>query len=392
MFESLPPREEDSILRLMKLFADDPRVGKIDLGVGVYHDAQGRTPIFAAVKEAESLLVRTQESKGYTGLTGAPEFHAAMAGLVLGTTEQPIAACATPGGTGAVRQALELIKLAAGPARRVWLPNPSWINHASIIDTLGIPRATYRYFDAATGGIDRAGLRADLAEARPGDVVLLHGCCHNPTGADLTPQDWADLTALLAERQLTPLIDLAYQGFGNGLEADAAGLRAMVAALPEALVTVSGSKNFGLYRERVGCILAPCKNAAHLATTQAALAWLNRQAYAFPPDHGARVVTTILTTPELRASWEAELEGMRLRIAANRTALAGELRRLTGSDRFAALQDQKGMFSCLGLSTDQVTKLREDHGVYMVEDSRINLAGLTDATIPVAAEAIAAEL
>lgn len=394
MLESIPPREEDKILRLMKLFADDPRVGKIDLGVGVYHDADGRTPIFSAVKQAEQRLIETQESKGYVGLAGDPAFHRAMAGLVLGDLAEtmPFAACGTPGGTGAVRQGFELMKLAGNPQRRIWLPDPSWINHGSILDTLGIPRADYRYYDAETGGVDAEGMLADLAKAAPGDVVLLHGCCHNPTGADLKAQDWAALTKLLAERGLTPFVDLAYQGFGDGVEADVSGLRTMVAALPETIITVSASKNFGLYRERVGCVLAPCADPKARDMTHAALAWLNRQNYAFPPDHGARVVTTILTDTGLRADWQDELDGMRARMKENRTALAGELRRLTGSDRFGFLQSHKGMFTVLGLSTEQVLTLRKEHGLYMVEDSRINLAGLTDATIPPAAEAIAAVL
>ena len=394
MLEAIPPREEDKILRLMKLFAEDPRVGKIDLGVGVYHDAEGRTPVFGAVKTAEKRLVAEQESKGYVGLAGDPAFHRAIAGLVLGELAEtlPYAACATPGGTGAVRQGFELMRLAGDPERRIWLPDPSWINHGSILDTLGIPRADYRYYDAETGSVDAEGMLADLAGAARGDVVLIHGCCHNPTGADLRPQDWAALTRLCAERGLTPFIDLAYQGFGDGVEADVSGLRDMVAALPESLITVSASKNFGLYRERVGCVLAPCQNAKARDLTHAALAWLNRQNYAFPPDHGARVVTTILTDPALRAEWQEELDGMRARIKANRTALAAELRRLTGSDRFGFLQSHKGMFTVLGLTREQVTTLREEHGLYMVEDSRINLAGLTDATVPLAAEAIAAVL
>ncbi|MFY0635504.1 MAG: aspartate/tyrosine/aromatic aminotransferase [Vannielia sp.] len=394
MLEAIPPREEDKILRLMKLFAEDPRMGKIDLGVGVYHDAEGRTPIFGAVKAAEQRLVEGQESKGYVGLAGDPAFHRAIAGLVLGEMAEttPYAACGTPGGTGAVRQGFELMKLAGNPQRRIWLPDPSWINHASILDTLGIPRIDYRYYDSETGGIDVAGMLEDLSRAAPGDVVLLHGCCHNPTGADLRAQDWAALTKLLAERGLTPFVDLAYQGFGDGLEADVDGLRSMVAALPESIITVSASKNFGLYRERVGCVLAPCADPKARDLTHAALAWLNRQNYAFPPDHGARVVTEILTDPGLRQDWQGELDGMRERMKANRTALAGELRRLTGSDRFGFLQGHKGMFTVLGLSPSQVMALRKEHGLYMVEDSRINLAGLTDATIPPAAEAIAAVL
>lgn len=394
MLEAIPPREEDKILRLMKLFAEDPRLGKIDLGVGVYHDAEGRTPVFQAVKDAELRIHATQESKGYVGLAGDPAFHAALAGLVLGdlAARLPYAACGTPGGTGAVRQGFELIRLAGDPGRRVWLPDPSWVNHASILDTLAIPRATYRYYDAESGGLDRDGMHEDLATAAPGDVVLLHGCCHNPTGADLAARDWEALTALCSERRLTPFIDLAYQGFGAGLEADAAGLRAMVAALPEAIITVSASKNFGLYRERAGCVLAPCTDPKARDLTHAALAWLNRQSYAFPPDHGARIVTTILSDAALRETWQDELDGMRARMKANRTALAGELRRLTGSDRFGFLQAHNGMFTLLGLSPEQVRALRIEHGLYMVEDSRINLAGLTDATIPPAAEAIAAVL
>lgn len=391
MFDRISQPEPDKILRLMALFAADDRPEKIDLGVGVYRTAEGVTPIFRAVKAAEERIWKDQESKGYVSLAGDPAFHAALADLVLGEAvgSDRIAAIATPGGTGAVRQCFELIKRTA-PDATVWLPEPSWPNHASILDTMEMPRRDFRYYDPETGGVDRAGMLEDLETVAPGDVVLLHGCCHNPTGADLTLQEWSEVTDILARRSALPMLDVAYLGFGAGLAEDAAGLRATAAALPEMLLAISGSKNFGLYRERVGCVLAVSEGGTARSALQETLAWLNRQAYAFPPDHGARIVTTILGDEALRSDWEAELDDMRVRVQRNREALAQALRRETGSDRFGYLAAQQGMFSLLGASPDEVERLREEHALYMVGDSRINLAGLAEDKIDTVAKAIAA--
>lgn len=393
MLGQLPERAPDKILHIMRLFAEDTRPGKIDLGVGVFRDAAGRTPVMAAVKTAEARLLERQQTKGYVALAGDPEFHAAMRGLVLGAAvaADRVAALATPGGTGAVRQCFEAARL-ANPDVRVLLPEPSWPNHASILDTMGIAWASYRYYDAATGGLDRAGMLEDLARTGAGDLVLLHGCCHNPTGADPQPADWAEIAMVLGQTGAVPMVDMAYQGFGDGLEADAAGPRLLAETLPEMLLAVSGSKNFGLYRERVGMALAVCATPAEATRAQALLAWLNRQAYAFPPDHGARLVTDILTDPDLRTSWTTELSAMRELMNGNRRALAQALQAESGSDRFGFIAGQRGMFSLIGADPAQVAAMRDEDALYMIGDGRINLAGLTPETIPRAARIIARHL
>ena len=387
----LPQQPEDQILRLMQLFAEDPRQAKIDLGVGVYRNAQGQTPVMRAVKAAEKRLWEGQQTKSYTALTGDAEFHAAMSGLVLGDgiDRTRIAAAASVGGTGALHTGLELIR-AADPQARIWLPDPTWPNHAPIADHVGLARHSYRYFDAATGAADPAAMLGDLSATGPGDVVLLHGCCHNPTGADLALPDWQALAELLSRTGATPLIDLAYLGFGDGIEADAAGTRLLAAALPETLIAASCSKNFGLYRERAGILLTVTPDAASRARVQQNLAALNRVNFSFPPDHGARLVSMILADPALRADWQHELDEMREGIAALRRQLAAALRERSGSDRFGFLAENRGMFSRLGASPAQVEVLRRDHGIYMVGDSRMNLAGLTPQDVPRLAEAILA--
>ncbi|MBN2906775.1 MAG: aspartate/tyrosine/aromatic aminotransferase [Rhodobacteraceae bacterium] len=391
MLSRLSPQVPDKIIALMQAYAADPRGDKIDLGVGVYRNADGHTPVMAAVKTAEHRIWQDQTTKTYTGLEGDRAFLDAMAGLVLGQAarDDRRAAIATPGGTGAVRMALDLVRL-ANPAAQVFVPDPSWPNHAAIIGFLGLARVDYRYYDTVARGVDVAGMLADLGRAGPGDVVLLHGCCHNPTGADLTPADWAEVTAVIAKTGALPMIDIAYQGLGQGVEADAAGLRGLVETLPEALIAASCSKNFGLYRERVGVLMAVTPDAATRDVTQGNLSNLNRQTYAFPPDHGARVVTQILADPDLRAAWQDELDGMRQRVQALRAGLADTLRSRSGSDRFAHIAAQQGMFSLLGASPAQVEQMRAEHGVYMIGDSRINLAGLSEGNIPRVAEAILA--
>ena len=388
MLEALTPQPQDKILQLIAMFRDDPRDTKIDLGVGVYKDASGLTPVMRAVKAAEKALWESQTTKTYTGLAGEPGFNAAMVEMILGPGfADRAASVATPGGTGAIRQALELIRLAA-PRATVWLSNPTWPNHPSIIKYLGMTMAEYRYFDAETRGVDFAGLLEDLGRVAAGDVVLLHGCCHNPTGANLTTDQWAAVADLLATRGAIPFIDLAYQGFGDGLEADAAATRMIAARFPEVLIAASCSKNFGIYRERTGVLIA-LTDPARRATVQGNLNFLNRQNFSFPPDHGARVVTMILEDAALRADWQAELEEVRQNMLTLRKTLAEELRKATNSDRFDFVAHHRGMFSRLGLSEAQVNRLRETHGIYMVGDSRINIAGLNSRTVPILAAAIA---
>lgn len=392
MFGALKPQPADKILQLMGQFRADPRGDKIDLGVGVYKDASGHTPIMRAVKAAERLLWEKETTKTYTGLAGDPAFNAAMAELVLGGSvpANRISAVATPGGTGAVRQAFELVKMAK-PEATVWVSDPTWPNHLSILKHLGMPVRLYRYFDAATRGVDFKGMMADLAAAKADDLVLLHGCCHNPTGANLTLPEWQEVAAALERTGAVPMIDIAYQGFGDGLDEDAAGVRLVSAQRPEVLIAASCSKNFGIYRERTGALIA-LSDPSQQEVTQGNLAYLNRQNYSFPPDHGARLVTMILTDPALRKEWEAELEEVRRGMLKLREELAGALRKATNSDRFDFVAAHRGMFSRLGLSEAQVARLRDEAGIYMVGDSRINIAGLNDRTVPVLAAAIASVL
>jgi aspartate aminotransferase len=391
MLEHLKDHPADKILELMQLFREDPREAKIDLGVGVYKDAEGRTPVMRAVKAAEKELWETETTKSYVGLVGDPAFNTAMRELILGGAAgaERLSSAATPGGTGAVRQAFELARL-ANPGCRIFVSDPTWPNHLTIIKYLGIPMVSYRYFDNDTRAVDFDGMIADLKGAKAGDVVLLHGCCHNPTGANLTPEQWSEVASVLAETGAMPMIDIAYQGFGDGLDADAYGTRLLAEQLPEMLIAASCSKNFGVYRERTGILIGVSADAKTAKTTQGNLAFLNRQNYSFPPDHGARLVTMVLGDRALRADWEAELEQVRTGMLQLRKSLAEELRRRTNSDRFDFVAEHRGMFSRLGATPEQVLAMRESHGIYMVGDSRINIAGLNAQTVPVLAEAMVA--
>jgi len=391
MLTNLQTQPADKILQLMQLYRADPRPVKIDLGVGVYKDATGHTPIMRAVKAAERKLWDEEDSKSYVALAGDPGYLDAMRGLILGDAVEAghVAGVATPGGTGAIRQGFELVQMAS-PEARVFVSDPTWPNHLSILKHLDMPTVTYRYFDNETGGVNFEGMLEDIKAARPGDIILLHGCCHNPTGANLNLTQWQAVVDSLAESGATPMIDIAYQGFGDGLEADAAGTRLVAKSCPEVLIAASCSKNFGIYRERAGILMAVMQDAELKPTVQGNLAHLNRQNYSFPPDHGARLVTMVLTDETLRADWMAELEEVRTGMLSLREQLAQELQQLTGSDRFGFIAQHRGMFSRLGLSTTVVDKLREDNGIYMVGDSRINVAGLNAETVPLLAKAIVA--
>ena len=389
MLTHLSPQPEDKILALSAQFKADPRPHKIDLGVGVYKDARGQTPIMRAVKAAEQKLWQEQDTKSYVALAGDPAFADAMIGLVLGqcTGSDRIAAVATPGGTGAVRQGLELVQL-AGTGARVWVSDPTWPNHLTILKHLDLPMQPYRYFDATTRAVDFDGMVADLAEVNAGDVVLLHGCCHNPTGANLNAAQEDEVITLLNAKGAVAFVDIAYQGFGDGLEKDARFTRKIATRLPQVLIAASCSKNFGIYRERTGILMALSEGGAETKTVQGSLAFLNRQNYSFPPDHGARLVTMILGDATLRRDWEAELEAMRVDMLNLRKHLADSLRDATGSDRFGFLAQHRGMFSRLGTTSEMVAKLREGYGIYMARDSRMNIAGMTAATVPILAQAI----
>ena len=389
MFETLQPQPADTILKLMAQYREDPRDTKIDLGVGVYKDATGLTPVMRAVKAAEHTLWEQQDSKSYVGLAGDPAFGDAMVKLVLGDSvaRENVAAAATPGGTGAIRQAFELIQMAR-PEARVFVSNPTWPNHISMLKYLGMEMVSYSYFDDETCGVDFDGMMADLKTVKAGDVVLLHGCCHNPTGANLNPSQWDEVIALLKSTGATPMVDIAYQGFGEGLEQDAMATRKVAAAMPETIIATSCSKNFGIYRERTGMLMVVSHDTSAKGLNQATLAYLNRQNFSFPPDHGARIVTMILNDDALRTDWMAEVEGIRTSLLDLRSQLASELQRLSGSDRFGFLAEHRGMFSRLGATPEQVEKLRVDAGIYMVGDSRMNIAGLNAKTIPILAKAI----
>jgi len=389
MFETLKAQPADKILALMQMFKEDPRADKIDLGVGVYKDATGLTPVMHAIKDAEKLLWEQETTKTYVALAGDPAFSDAMINLVLSdaVSRSHVAAVATPGGTGAVRQAFELVKM-ANPDVRVFVSDPTWPNHLSILKHLDIPVVSYRYFDAETRGVDFDGMMTDLAGAKAGDVILLHGCCHNPTGANLNITQWGEVIALLQSSGATPMIDIAYQGFGDGLDEDAEATRLVASSVPETIIAASCSKNFGIYRERTGLLMVVSQDAGAHTMNQGTLAYLNRQNFSFPPDHGARLVTMVLNDPKLHADWVQELEDVRLSMLGLRQSLADELQRLSGSDRFGFLAQHRGMFSRLGTSPDKVELLRERHGIYMVGDSRLNIAGLNAKTIPILAAAI----
>ena len=389
MFNSLQQQPADKILALMQVYKEDPRENKIDLGVGVYKDASGQTPIMQSIKQAEHMLWETQDTKSYVGLTGTPEFSQTMIDLVLGDKfdKNLTASAATPGGTGAVRQAFELGKM-ANPNLRVFVSDPTWPNHLSILKYLGIPVESYRYFDAKRRAVDFSSMMTDLENAKEGDLILLHGCCHNPTGANLKAPEWDAVIELLLKSGATPMIDIAYQGFGDGLEEDASGVRKLVNSVPETIIAASCSKNFGIYRERTGLLIVVSHDKDARDLNQSTLAFLNRQNFSFPPDHGARLVTMVLSDEELKRSWMEELEAVRTSMLSLRTQLATELEKLSGSNRFGFLADHRGMFSRLGASPVQVNELRENHAVYMVGDSRLNIAGLNSKTVPVLAKAI----
>ena len=368
----LSPQPPDALLALIGAFRRDDRAGKIDVGVGVYRTEEGLTPVLRAVKAAEYRLLSGQTTKAYLGPEGDIEFFELLKPVLLGVRDlgDRLSGLQTPGGTGALRLAAELIRI-ANPDARILVGTPTWPNHLPILAAARLPVINYRLFDPATQAVCFDEMLAALRKAAPGDVVLLHGCCHNPTGADLDLDQWAAVTDAVVERGLLPFVDFAYQGLGDGLAPDAAGLRALLDVVPEALVAYSCDENFGLYRERTGALFALSENGDAARTTQSNLLALARANWSMPPDHGAAIVRTVLQSEGLRADWQAELEGMCGRIADIRNRLA------SADPLLARLAHQKGMFSTLPLSPDQVRRLREEHGVYMAGSGRINIAGLT---------------
>jgi len=387
MLDRLPETKPDAILNLMAEFRADPRDDKIDLGVGVYKDSEGRTTVMRAVKEAERRLLASQDTKVYVGPAGDMEFNQALGELLLGDAMdlERYAAIQVPGGSGAIRVLCELIKR-SGSGATVWVSRPTWPNHLGTMQDVQLPYREYAYFDASSQAVDIEAMCADLNAAKPGDVVLLHGCCHNPTGADLTLDHWERLTALMNDKKLIPFVDVAYLGFGEGLDEDAAGVRHMAARVDEMLIAISCSKNFGLYRERTGCAVAYGSASSRILALET-MKNIGRVSYSMPPDHGAALVRIILADPELRADWEAELTVMRNRLRDLRAGLAAELQKRARSDRFAFLADQKGMFTLAGARPEQVAALKSEHGIYAVGDGRINVAGLPEDRLDVVAQA-----
>ena len=382
----------DPILGLMESYARDTNPQKFDLGVGVYKDAQGLTPILQAVKRAEQRLVDQQTTKTYIGGHGDPAFGRLISELVLGAGSallkaQRAGATQTPGGTGALRLSADFIAHCL-PGRGVWLSNPTWPIHETIFAKAGLKVSHYPYV-GSDNRLDVPAMLATLATVPEGDVVLLHACCHNPTGFDLSQDDWRQVLQIVRERQLLPLIDFAYQGFGDGLEQDAWAVRLFADELPEVLITSSCSKNFGLYSDRVGALIVCANDAEKLLDVRSQLAFIARNLWSTPPDHGAAVVATILGDRELKQLWSSEVEGMRSRIAQLRSGLVEALAPHGLSERFAHVGVQRGMFSYTGLSAEQVKQLREKHSVYMVSSGRANVAGIDETRLGLLADAIA---
>lgn len=382
----------DPILGLMEAYARDTNPDRFDLGVGVFKDAQGLTPVPRAVKLAEQRLLDGQTSKSYVGGHGDAAFGQLIAQLVLGDDAPLLAArragaTQTPGGTGALRLAAEFIRQCL-PGRGIWLSDPTWPIHETLFASAGLKVSHYPYV-GADNRLNVTGMLAALESVPTGDVVLLHACCHNPTGFDLSQQDWQAVLEVVKRRELLPLIDFAYQGFGDGLEQDAWAVRLFAQALPELLVTSSCSKNFGLYRERTGALLICADSAEKLQDVRSQLASIARNLWSTPPDHGAAVVATILGDPALKRLWADEVDAMRQRIAMLRVGLVEALQPHGLSERFAHIAAQRGMFSYTGLSPQQVTQLREKHSVYMVGTGRANIAGADAARLQVLAAAIA---
>lgn len=378
MLENLAPQPADALLALIKLHNADPRDDKIDLGVGVYRTADGATPVFKAIKAAEARLLETQGSKAYLGPEGDMGFVHALIPYVFGKDfdRSRVEGMQAPGGTGAVRLAVEVAKRSG--VKRLWMGTPSWPNHAQIVAAVGIELKTFGHM-TADGLADLEALKAALASAEPGDAVLLHGCCHNPTGVDYTPAQWDEIAALLVARNVLPILDLAYQGLGAGMEDDAYGLRKVLSVVPEVLVAYSCDKNFGLYRDRVGAFYVVTSDATALANAMANGATIARASWSMPPDHGAAAVRLILEDADLTAMWLAELDDMRDRMRWVRDRLAAAQQ--VGAVNMAPLGVQNGLFSMLPINSEQILTIREKHGVYMAGSGRINIAGLTDGNI-----------
>ena len=396
MFEKITAAPADPILGLTDIFRADARPNKINLGIGVYKDETGKTPVLTSVKKAQQYLLENETTKNYLGIEGIPAFASCTQELLFGK-ESPIVTARrartaqTPGGTGGLRVAADFIANQTS-AKRIWISNPSWPNHKNVFSAVGLEVLEYAYYDAANHALDFDGLLNSLKQAQAGDVVLFHGCCHNPTGIDPTAEQWAQLAELSVANGWLPLFDFAYQGFANGLEEDAQGLRIFAAKHQELIVASSYSKNFGLYNERVGActLVAADAETADRAFSQVKAAI--RANYSNPPSHGAAVVATILGNDALRAMWEQELTDMRQRIHRMRQLFVNTLQEKGAQQDFSFIIQQNGMFSFSGLTKEQVLRLREEFGVYAVNSGRVNVAGMTPDNMAPLCEAIVAVL
>jgi len=385
MFENLKPVAIDPILGLMVAFKADNRAEKIDLGVGVYQDDRGRTPVMASVKQAESRLMELETTKSYQGMAGDPDYNQRMMELLLGKDHSILStgrvkSIQAPGGSGALRVGAEVIRRAR-PESKLWVGIPTWPNHIPLLGSAGFDIKQYPYYDMDARQVDTEKMMETLRQVPVGDLVLLHGCCHNPTGADLTNEQWDSIADLALERGFIPFIDTAYQGLGNGLDQDAYGMRMMAERLPEVIIASSCSKNFGLYRERTGSItfIAETSEQADIVVSQAMST--ARSIYSMPPAHGALLVSMVLGDPQLRSQWEAELEEVRLRIKSMRNLLCDSLENNAAGMDFSHIKRQNGMFSFLGITTPQLERLRTEFGIYIVSSTRINLAGVNSNNI-----------
>ena len=393
MFESLQAASADAILGLIAEHSNDPRAEKIDLGVGVYRTAAGETPVLDVVKRAEQILIDTQRTKSYIGTAGAADFNAAMQALTFGAAspDDRLTTIQTPGGSGSLRVAAEMI-LRASPHASVWVSEPTWANHIPLLGGAGLKLKPYPYYDTKNHVVRIDEMLATLREAPAGDVVLLHACCHNPSGLDPSVEDWQSIADVLIERKLIPFMDMAYQGFVENLDDDAYAVRLLAERVPEMIVVSSCSKNFGLYRDRVGILSLLATDSATRDIVSSQVNNLVRTIYSVPPDHGAAVVSLILNDDELRGAWVEELAEMRGRIRAMRVLLHDALLEKAPDHDFSHLVRATGMFCFLGVTVEQVARLKQDFGVYMVDSSRINVAGITPDNVNYLAESIAATL
>ena len=391
MFDTLTKAPGDKILALMGEYAADTRSTKIDLGVGVYKDEAGVTPIMSSVKKAEQRILAAGTTKTYLGIAGNKGFGAAVLDLSIADAvdRRRVRVAQAPGGTGSLWVLMQLVNRAR-PGATIHLSDPTWPNHNPIALNAGLKVATYRYFDTETRGVKFTEMLAALDKLGKDDVVLLHGCCHNPTGANLTNAQWDQVAASLARTGALPLIDLAYLGFGDGLAEDAYGTRKVIAAVPEALIAFSGSKNFGLYRERIGAAIIIARDEAQADIVNSQMLNIVRSSYSQPPDHGAEIIRVILEDAELRAEWETELNAMRARMISLRQQLADAIRQRSNSKDFDFIAAHRGMFSLLGLTNETVEHLKAANGVYMIGDSRINVAGIPEQRVGDLADAMLA--